>query len=367
MWQNHKKKIIVSLGIIFAALVVLYLARVPIALALTERVLTNRMAAAPFYKDFPDGLHVVLCGAGAPIPDVKRSGPCIGLVAGKNYFVFDAGTNGARNLMRMGWNAGLIDAVFLTHYHSDHIDGLGELAMLRWTGGDHKSPLPVYGAKGVSQVVKGFNQAYKQDSSYRTQHHGADIVPPKTSGMTANSFAVPKLGDSRLVWDKNDIKIFAFSVEHSPIEPALGYRIEYKGRVITISGDTKKSAAVEKFAAGADLLLHEALSPKLVGLITKAAAAANNKRLQKITIDILDYHTTPVEAAQIAAAANVKHLAFYHIVPALPLSVLEEVFLEGVREVWSGGLTLGKDGLMFSLPIPKKEDDEKQIIIKELF
>ena len=355
MWDRYKRKIFIVAGILLSAYAVLYFVRVPITLALLERGLTNRMTQGAFYKALPDGLHLVLCGAGAPLPDAERSGPCIGVVAGESYFVFDAGTNGARNLMRMGWNAGLLDAVFLTHYHSDHIDGLGELALFRWTGGAHEAPLAVYGAKGIKKIIDGFNLAYAQDFIYRVKHHGRAVVEPKAAGMTAKEFALPALGQKTLVWDKSGVKIYAFRVEHDPVSPASGYRIEYKGRVITISGDSKKSSAVEKFARGADLLAHEALSPKLVGIITKAAAVAGNKRLEKITKDILDYHTTPIEAAEIAKAAQVKHLLFYHIVPPLPLSPLEDVFLEGVRDVWHGGLTLGKDGILISLPAHDKE------------
>lgn len=367
MWNNSKRKIIIVIAILIPLGAIFYAVRVPVALALMERFLTSRFEAGPTYKELPDGLHLGLCGAGSPMPDNKRSGPCVAIVAGSDYFVFDAGTKGARNLGQMGWGAGTIQAVFLTHFHSDHIDGLGELSTLRWVGADHNAPLPVYGPKGVKEIVAGLNRAYKLDDSYRTAHHGDEIAPPKASGMVAKNFNLPALGKKVLVLEKGDTKIYAFRVEHDPISPAVGYRIEYKGRVITLSGDTKKSASVEKFAHGADILVHEALSPKLVTMMKGAATKANNKRLAKIFHDILDYHTSPVEAAEIALAANVRHLLLYHIVPPLPFEPLEQVFLEGVSDVWQGGLTLGRDGLVISLPAASPASSEKEIIIKDLF
>ena len=93
------------------------------------------------------------------MPSANRSGPCVAVVAGRTLFVVDVGTNGARNLQRViGWVPGRIAAVFLTHYHSDHIDGLGELGLLRWVAGSHADPLPLYGPEGLLDVAEGFKR-----------------------------------------------------------------------------------------------------------------------------------------------------------------------------------------------------------------
>ena len=136
------------LVVLVLALFGLWSCRGPIALRVMERSLARSMAADPI-AELPDGLHVLLCGAGGPLPDPVRSGPCVAVIAGKTMVVVDAGTGGARNLQRMGFVPGRVASVFLTHFHSDHIDGLGELAMLRWTGGTHTDPLPVHGPEGV--------------------------------------------------------------------------------------------------------------------------------------------------------------------------------------------------------------------------
>jgi ribonuclease Z len=318
-------------------------------MAAKHAVADNLMAS------LPDGLHLVLCGAGSPLPDPQRSGPCVAIIAGKLLFVVDAGTGGARNMLRMHVQAGGIAAVFITHFHSDHIDGLGELGMLRWIGGANRTRLPVYGPPGVEQVVAGFNQAYLADAAYRTAHHGIEVAPPEGAGMKAFAFTVPEDGSPTTVLDAEGVRITAFSVDHRPVTPAVGYRFDYKGRSLVLSGDTRKSPNVEQQAKGVEVLVHEALATHLVAIINRAAAETGVRNVERITHDIPDYHTTPVEAAQIASAAGAKALLYYHIVPPLPFPGLETVFLKGVSNVYNGEVVLGRDGTMVSLPSNTRE------------
>lgn len=303
--------------------------------------------------ELPDGLHVVLCGAGGPLPDPKRSGACVLVIAGKQMFVVDAGTNGLRNLNRMRYPAGDIKAVLLTHFHSDHIDGLGELATIRWVSANNTKPLPVYGPTGVERVVAGFNAAYSQDSVYRNDHHGDAVAAPSGFGMIAQSFATPEQGQLHTLISGDDLTVSALVVDHAPVAPAVGYLFSYKDRSVLISGDTDKSANIEKFAQNIDLLVHEALAPNLVGIMNDVARKAGNDRMAKITHDILDYHASPVEAAETARDANVGHLLYYHIVPPLILPGMEAAWLEGVDDVFSD-YTVGRDGTTFSLPAGSK-------------
>jgi ribonuclease Z len=339
----------VALGVVLLAGAALYALRGPIAFRVMGRALERNLAADPIAA-LPDGLHVLLCGAGGPLPDPVRSGPCTAVVAGLTLLVVDAGTGGARNLQRLAFTPGRTAAVFLTHFHSDHIDGLGELAMLRWTGGTQQTPLPAYGPAGVEEVVEGFGRAYRQDALYRTAHHGAAVAPPSGAGMTAHPFPLPALGESVVVWDADGLRVTAFAVEHDPVRPAVGYRFEYGGRSLAVSGDTKKSANLAAQARGVDLLVHEALAPQLVLRLNAAATAAGRANVAKIASDILDYHTTPVEAAELATETGAKHLLLTHIVPPLPMPGLDVVFLEGVSDAFTGGVTLGRDGTWVSLP-----------------
>jgi ribonuclease Z len=327
----------------------LWLLRAPLALRALERG-AERTLRADRIAELPDGLHVWLCGAGGPLPDPVRSGPCVAVVAGRTLVVVDAGTGGARNLQRTGFTPGEVDALFLTHFHSDHIDGLGELALLRWTGAAHAEPLPVYGPAGVEEVVEGFRGAYRQDASYRTAHHGPEVAPPGGAGLTAHPFAPPAPGEAPVVWEGAGVRVLAFAVDHEPVRPAVGYRFEYGGRSLVVSGDTRRSANLAAQARGVDLLVHEALAPELVRRMSRAAAAAGRANLARIAADIPDYHTSPVEAAGIAAAVGARHLLFYHVVPPLAFPGLEAAFLDGVSDVFAGGVTLGRDGTMVSLP-----------------
>jgi ribonuclease Z len=329
--------------------VVAWIFRGAIAVRVMSVALEANMQADPF-GDLEDGLHVTLCGAGGPLPGATRSGPCVAIVAGQKLYMVDAGSGAPRNLIAVGLQPPLVEAVFLTHFHSDHIDGLGELGVLRWAGGSHRRPLPVYGAEGVEEVVNGFNRAYRLDAAYRIAHHGSKTVPPTGSGLRAYPYDEPANGQGIIVLDEDGLVVTMFKVEHAPVSPAVGYRFEYGGRSVVVSGDTKKSANLQRFSTGVDLLVHEALSPELMGVIGTAAENAGNVGLAKIAADVLDYHASPVEAAEIAGSADVGHLLFYHVVPPLPIPGLASVFLEGVRDRYAGPVTLGRDGTSISLP-----------------
>ncbi len=341
-----------AIGVFVLALVgaaIAYAFRQQVAMRLMERVVAQNISTS-LVDELPDGLHLVLCGAGSPLPDVERSGPCAAVIAGPKLFVVDSGAGSSRVLARSRLQQGKVDAVLLTHFHSDHIDGLGELMLQRWAGGGRREPMPVYGPRGVERVVAGFNEAYAQDFVYRVAHHGDDTVPASGAGGVARPFDPPSIGELATIIEDGDLKVSVFLVDHAPVAPAVGYRFDYKGRSLVLSGDTSKSANLQAMAGGVDLLVHEALSPELVGVMTRAAQTAGVPRIEKITVDIVGYHTSPIEAAEIARDAKVRHLLFYHIVPPLPLAPLREVFVDGVDEIYDGPVTLGRDGTLISMP-----------------
>ncbi|MEZ5573208.1 MAG: MBL fold metallo-hydrolase [Halioglobus sp.] len=347
-----KKSVVLLIGVLVIAAVA-YTQRDKIALRIMAKGAEVAMTSNTT-DDLPDGLHIALCGAGGPLPDPKRSGACVVVYAGHHLFVVDAGTNGLRNLVRMRYPAGKIEAVLLTHFHSDHIDGLGEMATIRWVNNGNTAPLPVIGPEGVQQVVEGFNTAYTQDSIYRHAHHGDTVAPLSGFGMVARPFPLPAQGQLVTVFDQDDVNIQAFAVDHDPVKPAVGYLFSYKDRTVLISGDTAKSANLQQFAEGVDLLVHEALSQTLVNLMHDTATKVGATRLAKITHDIVDYHATPVEAAEIARDAGVGHLLYYHIVPPLMVPGAEAAWLSGVADVFPD-YTLGQDGTAFSLPAGSKD------------
>lgn len=338
----------VLLAVFIVVVTLIYVQRTMVVRAILQTGM-DKQFGRDIAASLDDGLHLSLCGAGGPMPAPNASGPCVAIVAGNQTYVIDAGTDGIRNLLRMGYQVGDINAVFLTHFHSDHIDGLGELATYRWAGGANTSPLPVYGPDGVERVVDGFNIAYAGDFQYRQDHHGDTVAPLSGAGMEAREFAQPAPGTLTTVYKQDGLTVEALKVQHAPVDPAVGYIFTYKGRKTLISGDTAKSANLQQFATGVDLLVHEALSPELVSMLGKAARRVFNPVLERIAHDIPDYHTSPVEAAEIARAADVGHLLYYHIVPPLLIPGHEALFVEGVEDIFED-YTVGYDGVAFFLP-----------------
>lgn len=343
-----------ALGVAALAAGGAYLFRGPIAVAAMGRLYDHAFGPDP-YEGLGDGLHVGLCGAGSPMPDPARAGPCVVVLAGRRLFVVDAGAGGTKNLALMNLPPAKVDGVFLTHFHSDHIDGLGELMLQRWAGGAWATPLPVYGPTGVDQVVAGFEAAYALDRGYRIAHHGPNVVPPTGFGGAPHAFAADRDGPDVVLIDDGGLKVTAFPVDHHPVEPAVGYRFDYKGRSVVISGDTAPSARLEAAARGADVLTHEGLAPNLVAVQRRAAVAAGRSNLAAILHDITSYHTAPQDAAALAQRAGVRYLLFDHIIPPLPFTALEGPWLGRSRDIFHGTIRVGHDGDFVSLPAGSKD------------
>lgn len=306
-----------------------------------DRIANNRLSV-------PEGLSLVLCGTGSPLPNPDRAGPCNLVVAGDQAYVVDIGEGGARNLNLMGVDMPGIDGLLLTHFHSDHVDGIGPLALLHWTQGSQTQPLAVHGPQGLEGLVEGFNQAYALDHDYRVAHHGPEIVPPTGGGLRALPFEIGD--DPVVVIEKDGLTVTAFRVDHDPVRPAVGYRFDYRGRSIVISGDAARSQTIERIARGADILVHDALQPRLVGNLTAALEASGNENVATITRDILDYHASPEQAAASAEVAGVGMLVLSHLVPPIPNSFFYPAFLGDASDEYEGEIVVGEDGMIFTLP-----------------
>ncbi|MBX3481164.1 MAG: MBL fold metallo-hydrolase [Caulobacter sp.] len=343
-----------------AVIAVAWLLRGPIALGVTDRML-DRTMAADAVADLPDGLHAFVCGSGSPLPDKDRAGPCLAVVAGKRMFLVDAGEGAAETLARAGVPASRIEAVFLTHFHSDHLDGLGAIALQRWVGRAATTPLPLIGPPGVERVAGGLTELYAIDNGYRTAHHGASVAPPSGAGFQARPFALPPGPSAVVVLDEGGLKITAFRVDHGPVEPAVGYRFDYKGRSLVVSGDTSATPNLVTHAQNADLLIHDALSPPLVRRLQAAAAKAGQKNRAKIMGDIIDYHASPEDVAREASAAKVKAVLLTHIVPPLPVRGLEVPFLGKARSLFSGKLWIARDRDLVSLPAGSDRIEKRRL------
>ncbi len=316
-----------------------------------QNQVTARMKAPLAKSDLFDdkALRVVLCGTSAPFPDPLRAKACTAVIVNGRAFLIDAGPGAVNELMLMGFPLERIAGVLLTHYHSDHIGDLGELRMQSWAAG-RASPLPVHGPAGVDKVVAGFNQAFALDDTYRTAHHGAEAMPPAAANLKAQPFATGADGTG-VVFKDADVTITAFAVKHDPVTPAVGYRIEAHGRSVVITGDTAPTPAVARAATGADLLVAEALSMRMMKILQQSATDAGNLHQAKLFGDVQTYHTDPVDTAREANAAGVKLLVFTHLAPGVPQPALEKLFFDGVATVrdpktWA----VGFDGMRIDLP-----------------
>jgi ribonuclease Z len=293
-------------------------------------------------------MHVFLLGSGGPMPNESRDTTALAVIAGGVFIMVDVGQGIVKNMNLLNLPAGKISALFLTHFHSDHISDMGELDFQTWAQGRDRK-LDVYGPKGVKQVVDGFNMAYRQDSSYRTAHHSEEWMPSKNSGMVPHTLNIPDPEEALLFFDRNGLKAWVFKVDHSPIEPAVGYRFEYKGNVVVISGDTVKTKTLPKFAKNADLFFCEALHKEMVMAMSRVAKELDNPLLSKQMHDITDYHMSPVEAAEVAREAGVKKLIFVHVVPPIEGFVAKRMYLDGTEDVFDGEIILGEDMTSFEL------------------
>ncbi len=301
-----------------------------------------------------DALRVLVCGSAGPLPHPTRERPCLAVFAGGRFHVVDAGPGSWNNLAQWRVDGSRVGAVLLTHLHSDHIGELGEVDLQTWVAG-RPSPLRVFGPTGVEGVVAGFEQAYALDTGYRITHHGAELLNPERGRM------MPMPVSSGVVLEQEGLVVTAFAVDHDPVKPAFGYRFDYRGRSVVVSGDTTKDPRVVEAARGADVLLHEAQADHIVARIEAAARAADRPRIAKIMSDIPDYHTTPVQAAEVANEAGVGLVVFYHLTPPPPVALLERIYVRGVSDVRPDGWLLGDDGLLVELPAGSDAIEVRQI------
>jgi len=348
---------IIGVLVVLAGIVAVGLRLPAVQDAIVRRVIEQRLNNPPKELLREDALSVLLCGTASPMPHPTRARPCVAVFAGGRFWIVDTGPGSWNHLALWQVDGGRISGVLLTHFHSDHMGELGEFNLQTWVAG-RPGPLQVFGPPGVDRLVNGFNEAYTLDRGYRVAHHGADVLAPEKGLMEARVVAGPAEGSGpAVVVKEGDLTITAFSVTHSPVSPAYGYRFDYKGRSVVVSGDTVKDAALIAAAKGADVLLHEAQANHIVSVMQEEVAKTGRPRLAKILGDIPTYHTTPVEAAEVANEAGVKLLVMYHLTPPPPAALLEEVFVRGVDDVRPDGWVLADDGLVVTLPVGSDEVD----------
>ena len=296
----------------------------------------------------PSRITVVTCGTGSPIPS-DRAQSCLAVFVNGQFLLFDAGDRAQRSMEDLDLPVTEIANVFLTHFHSDHIADLGEVISRTWILG-REQPMIVYGGRGVEQIVNAFNVVYTADEAYRIAHHGKDIFPGPFSAA-----AVPILDagpEGKVVYEADGVRVLAYSVDHSPIGVALGYRVEYAGKVVAISGDTIDTAGLRALSAGADVLVSEVMNKSFVEEAECAFDRLAEPRLEKIFRDIRTYHIDVTELAQLASDVEVDALVMTHLAPAVDSQAqLDLVFLQPVSSLFNGEVIVAEDGTEVVLPV----------------
>lgn len=274
-------------------------------------------------------ITVTLLGTGNPRPEA-RGGPSILVEGGGRALLFDAGRGATEKLFALGRLPGT-DALFLTHLHSDHTVGIPDLWLTGWIFG-RTTPLRVRGPAGTAELCRSLERAYafdvhvRRDVDEKLPAAGVRLVPAEVSDGSVVS--------------EGPLRVTAFLVDHGVVRPALGYRIDLASHSVVLSGDTRPSENLVRFARGADVLIHEVIAP---GAERSGAALSLSKEQRE---RVIAHHTTPEQAGRIFARVKPKLAVYSHVVPSfVPAADL----VAPTRTTYAGPLEVGKDGMVIEV------------------
>src|SRR5438552_15101974 len=260
-----------------------------------------------------------LLGTGTPRPMIERFGASILMQAGKENLLFDAGRGCTIRLAQAGVPLKDVRKLFLTHLHSDHTVGIPDLWLTGWIF-DRAERLEVWGPKGTGQMMAGLRQAYGYDIEVRSKFGNS------RAGAEIRAHDIHE----GVVYEANGVKVTAFLVDHGSVKPALGYRVDYGGHSVVLSGDTRFSENLIKHSQGVDLLIHETID-------ADALRRNPGNRSREQVESIIAHHTSLQEAGEVFNRVKPRLAVYSHILGK------EEDLIAGTRKVYSGPLEVGED------------------------
>lgn len=271
--------------------------------------------------------RVTLLGTGTPRVSLERFGPSILVEAGSDKLVFDVGRGATQRLAQLNIPFDRVTGVFLTHLHSDHVVGLPDLWLTGWLVANRTQPLALWGPPGTAAMATHLEAAFAFDRQIRV----ADDHAPASGGHLAVTEVT-----SGEIYNHAGLCVTVFPVDHGPVQPAVGYRIDYHGHAVVLSGDTRPSDSLIAHATGVDLLIHE------VAAATDSDLATNPR-----SRSVLAHHTTPAQAAVVFTRTHPRLAVYSHLGLRPGMTAPELVPL--TRPGYQGPLVLGADLMRFTI------------------
>lgn len=267
-------------------------------------------------------MKITLLGTGSPLPDPRRAGPATLVKSAGSTLLVDCGRAVLLRLTAAGVLPSMLDALLITHLHSDHITDLNDLITTHWIMSPAGKALRIYGPPRTREVVDATLAALAPDIEYRLAHHADLTWRPYVEVTEVTPGDVLRCGTAIVTVGATD---------HRPVEPTVAYRVEDDAKSVVLGGDGVPFDALDKLLRGADAYVQTVLRADMVRLVP-------NVRFQ----DVLGYHSTVEQAAETATRADVKTLVLTHYVPPMQPGQ-EDEWRQRAAEHFAGPIVLGDD------------------------